>query len=165
MLPLSSLHRRLLRTRGMTPVVSCPSAPALWRGALWFSTGFAVLAVASLTLRALPPAAQQAGPPAPQASRPKPYVPRATQADPPAPQATQATPPAPQATQAGPPAPAASQPEPRPGPLQTPPASQTAPAEQAPPAAPAAVTGGAGVGFRLENADLLQFVNLGGRAS
>jgi general secretion pathway protein D len=45
-------------------------------------------------------------------------------------------------------------------PPQTPPASQTTPAEQAPLGAPAAVKGGAGVGFRLENADLLQFVSL-----
>ena len=141
MLPLSSLQRRYLRTRGMIPVVACPSASALWRGVLWFLTGLALLAAASLTLRALPPAAQQAGPPAPQA----------TQAKPPAPQASQAGPPAPPASQPGPPAPA---------PPQTPPASQTTPAQQAPPAAPAAVRGGAGVGFRLENADLLQFVSL-----
>jgi general secretion pathway protein D len=117
---------------------------------LWLSTGFAVLAAASLTLRALPPAAQEAGPPAPQA----------TQANPPAPQASQAKPPAPQASQAGPRPTKPGQPEP-PSPLQTPPASQTTPAAgQAPPAAPAAVKGGAGVGFRLENADLLQFVSL-----
>jgi len=141
LLPLSSLQRRYLRTRGMIPVVACPSASALWRGVLWFLTGLALLAAASLTLRALPPAAQQAGPPAPQA----------TQAKPPAPQASQAGPPAPPASQPGPPAPA---------PPQTPPASQTTPAQQAPPAAPAAVRGGAGVGFRLENADLLQFVSL-----
>jgi len=133
----------------MIPVVACPSAPALWRGVLWLSTGFAVLAAASLTLRALPPAAQQAGPPAPQA----------TQANPPVPQASQAKPPAPQASQAGPRPTKPGQPEP-PSPLQTPPASQTTPAEQAPPAAPAAVKGRAGVGFRLENADLLQFVSL-----
>jgi general secretion pathway protein D len=61
-------------------------------------------------------------------------------------------------------------------PAQTPPASQTTPSAQAPPATPAAgqstppaqappatppaITGEAGVGFRLENADLLQFINL-----
>jgi general secretion pathway protein D len=43
---------------------------------------------------------------------------------------------------------------------QTAPASPTTPAEKAPPAAPAAAAGGAGVGFRLENADLLQFISL-----
>jgi len=143
----------------MIPVVACPSAPALWRGVLWLSTGFAVLAAASLTLRALPPAAQQAGPPAPQATQANPPVPQATQANPPVPQASQVGPPAPQASQAGPRPTKPGQPKP-PSPLQTPPASQTTPAAQAPPAAPAAVKGGAGVGFRLENADLLQFVSL-----
>ena len=141
MLSLSSLHRLHLRTRGMIRVVACPSAPALWRGVLWLSTGFAVLAAASLSPSASPPAAQQAGPSAPQA----------TQAKRPAPQASQAGPPAPQPSQPGPPPPS---------PLQTPPASQTTPPAQAPPAAPPVATGGAGVGFRLENADLLQFISL-----
>ena len=61
--------------------------------------------------------------------------------------------------QAGPPAPQPSQPGPPPS-LQTPPTSETTPAEHAPPTTPAAAAGRAGVGFRLENADLLQFVNL-----
>ena len=171
MLPLSSLHRRYLRTRGMIPVVACPSAPALWRGVLWLSTGFAVLAAASLTLSAPPPAAQQTGPSAPQKSQTGPVAPQASQTGPVAPQASQAGPSAPQASQAGPSAPQKSQtgpsaPQPsQPGPppplpLQTPPASQTTPSAQAPPAAPPVATGGAGVGFRLENADLLQFISL-----
>jgi general secretion pathway protein D len=105
---LSNHHRWRLRTHWVTRVVECLSAPALWRGALWLSTGFAVLVLApavSSTLSAPPPAAQQAPP-------------------------------------------------------QTPPGSQTTPAEQAPATVPPAITGGAGVGFRLENADLLQFINL-----
>jgi general secretion pathway protein D len=70
--------------------------------------------------------------------------------------------PAAAAQQSKPPAPQATQPVPHPSaPAQTPPASQTSPAEQAPPATPPApAAGGAGVGFRLENADLLQFINL-----
>ena len=151
MLLLFSLHRRHLRT-GRT-IRECLTAPARWRAALWLSTGLAVLvlaAAASLTLSARPPAAQQAGPSAP-----------ATQAKQPAPQATQAKRPAPQKSQAGPPAPQPSQPAPQPpSSLQTPPTSETTPAENAPPTAPAAAAGRAGVGFRLENADLLQFVSL-----
>src|SRR5208337_799802 len=126
----------------MIPVAACPSAPALWRGVLWLSSGFAVLAAASLTLGALPPAAQQAEPSAPQAT-----------------QSREGGTPAPQKSQAGPPAPQPSQPGPPPA-LQTPPTSETTPAQNAPPTAPAAAAGRAGVGFRLENADLLQFVNL-----
>jgi general secretion pathway protein D len=101
--------------------------------ALWLSTGFAVLvlgAAASLTLSAPAPAAQQRKRPAPQATQPGPHTPVPAQ-----------TPPASQTSPA-------------------PPASQTSPAPQVPPATPPPAAGGAGVGFRLENADLLQFISL-----
>ena len=118
----------------MTCAIDCLSAAALRRTTLWLSAGLAVLvlaAAASLTLSAPPPAAPQAGPPAPQAS--------------------QAGPSAPQTSQGGPS---------RPEPLQTPASSETTPPAQAPPSAPPAIAGGAGVEFRLANADLLQFINL-----
>ncbi len=154
LLLLSNHHRRRLRMPRATCVVDFLSAPALWRGALWFSTGIAILAlvpVGPLTLSAPPPAAQQTGPPAPEAA----------QAGSPAPQAPQAKPPVGGPAQSGPPAPGPSQPgTPVSAPLQTSPGSQTAPAGQAPPAVPPAITGGPGVGFRLENADLNQFINL-----
>ena len=131
------------------------SALVLWRGALWLSLGFAALVlatVASRTLSAPAPAAQQPGPAAPQATQPAPQSP--SPQTPPAGQAkpAQALPPAPGQPPPGPTPPAA--------PPQTPPVGPTTPASQAPPAAPAAAAGGAGVGFRLDNADLLQFVNL-----
>ena len=131
---LSNLHRRPSRTNRMTCAIDCLSAAALRRTTLWLSAGLAVLvlaAAASLTLSAPPPAAPQAGPPAPQAS--------------------QAGPSAPQTSQGGPS---------RPEPLQTPATSETTPPAQAPPSAPPAIAGGAGVEFRLANADLLQFINL-----
>ena len=171
---LSNLHRRQRRTHRIIRIIECRSAPAFWRATRWLSTGLAVLvlgAAASLTPSAPPPAAQQAGPSAPQASQAGPSAPQASQAGPSAPQASQAGPStpqasqpgpsAPQASQPGPPAPQASQPEPPPpSPQQTPPASPAQPSEQAPPTTPAAAAGKAGVGFRLENADLLQFISL-----
>ena len=72
LLLLSNHHRRRLRMPRATCVVDFLSAPALWRGALWFSTGIAILAlvpVGPLTLSAPPPAAQQTGPPAPEAAQ------------------------------------------------------------------------------------------------
>jgi general secretion pathway protein D len=130
----------------MIRLISCPRPRALW-----LSTCFAVLALAaaaSLTLSAPAPAAQQSKPRAPQATKPVPHPPVPPQTPP----ASQTTP----ADQAPPAVPPAGQTTPA-----TPPASQTLPAAQAPPATPPApAAGGAGVGFRLENADLLQFVSL-----
>src|SRR5208337_3740203 len=133
--------------------------------------------------------AQQPGAPAPQATQP-PAAPSqappaspskpAEKAPPAAPSQTpsagpttpneQATPP--QTPPAGSTAPAEKAPPQAPSagpttpneqatPPQTPPAGPTAPAEEkAPEAAPPGAAGGAGVGFRLENADLLQFISL-----
>jgi len=146
-LSLFKHHYPQLRTHRVTRVVECLNAPALWRGTLWLAKGLAVFSLAlaaSLTLSAPPPAAQQAGPPAPQA-------PQSRATGTPAGEAVQAEQAAPKPSQLGPTPPA---------PQQTAPGSQTTPAEQAPPATPPGLTGGPGVGFRLENADLLQFVNL-----
>jgi general secretion pathway protein D len=126
----------------MIRIMDCLSAPILWRGALWFSVGFAALvltAAASRTLSAPALAAQQPGPAAPQATQPTPQ--------PSMPQ----TPPARQAKSA---------PALPPGPAQTPPVGPTPSVAQAPSSAPGTVASGAGVGFRLDNADLLQFINL-----
>jgi general secretion pathway protein D len=174
LLLLSNHHRRRSRMPRLTCVIDGLSALVLWGGALWLSTGLAIFVLvpaASPALSAPPPAAQQAQPPASQASPAKPGAPQAAHVGPPAPQASQAKQAPPQASQAqppagtpapaGPPAPQPSQPEPAPStPLQTPPAGQTAPPTQTPPATPPAVAGGPGVGFRLDNADLLQFINL-----
>ena len=177
LLLLSNHHRRRWRTHCLTGVRNWLSMVALWRGARWLSTGFAVFALASATsvvLSAFPPAGQQAQPSTPQASQTQPQASQASAAKPTAsqaPQAKQAAPqgsqpregesPATKPSQEAPPAPQPSQPEPSSsGAVQTPPAGQTAPPGQTPPTAPPAVTGGLGVGFRLENADLLQFINL-----
>ena len=137
---LSRPHYRLLPTRGIIRAIDCLTAPTLGRAGLWLSIGFAVFSLAPAVSRTLsaPP------PPAPQA-----------------PQSRAGGTPAGEAAQAGPPAPQPSQPGPQPpAPLQTAPGAQTTPVVQAPPTTPPAVTGGPGVGFRLENADLLQFINL-----
>ncbi len=150
---LSKLDRRQLRTQRMIRIMDCLCAPILWRGALWFSVGFAALALTAAASRTLgAPAAQQPGPAAPQATQPtlqpsSPQTPPARQA-----KTVQALPPPPPQTPSGPSAP--------PAPAQTPPVGPTPPGAKAPSSAPGTVAGGAGVGFRLDNADLLQFINL-----
>jgi len=115
--------------------------------------------------QATPPQTPPAGSTAPAEKAP----PQAPSAGPTTPN-EQATPP--QTPPAGPTAPAEKAPPQAPSagpttpneqatPPQTPPAGPTAPAEEkAPEAAPPGAAGGAGVGFRLENADLLQFISL-----
>ncbi len=161
-----------LRTLWVTTIKECLRASALWPGVLWLSTVIAVLGLAgSLNLGAGPLPAQQTVPPAPQtvaAGSPTPQAPQ--QAQPPAPRMPQRRPrpqsrqsgTAPgQAAPSGPPAPQPSQAGPSTPPsVQTPPGAQTTPAGQVSPTTPPAIGGGAGVGFRLENADLLQFINL-----
>jgi general secretion pathway protein D len=169
-----------LRTLWMNTIKECLRASALWPGVLWLSTVIAVLGLAgSLILGAGPLPAQQTVLPAPQAvaaGSPTPQAPQ--QAKPPGapmPQRRPSMPPAPQASPqsrqsgtapgqavpSGPPAPQPSQAGPSTPPsVQTPPGAQTTPAGQVSPTTPPAIGGEAGVGFRLENADLLQFINL-----
>ena len=184
MLSLSYIHFRHLQARWMTRVVECLKAPAIWRGVLRLTTGFVVFTLVSTatpTPNAATPAAQQtppassqasqqADPATPQASQQaKPDVPQASQqADPAAPQAPQQSrqggapaPQTPQSRQGETPAPQPSPPVPSaPAQVQTPPESQIAPPGQAPPPSSPAIAGGPGVGFRLDNADLIQFINL-----
>ena len=167
----------------MTRVIECLSASARRGGVLWLTGCCSVLILvfaASLTLSGASPSPQQTAPSAPEAtqSRQSGIAPQVTQQAKPAapqtppdpsprPQAPQTQSPAPQASQSnerGTPSGQAAQPGPPPQPSQVgPPAatpSQIPPGGQTPPNAPPAVTGGPGVGFRLENADLLQFINL-----
>ena len=168
MLLLSRIYSRRVRTRWMTHVVECLITSPIWGRVLWLTGGFSLFvlaSIASLTLSEARPVAQQTAPSAPEAtqSRRPEIAPQAPQTQSPAPQAPQSqeggTPsgqaaqsrPSPQPSQVGPPAAT---------PMQTPPGGQIPPGEQAPPSAPPAVTGGPGVGFRLEGADLLQFISL-----
>ncbi len=144
---LSNLHRRQSPTSRMIRIIACQSAPARWRRALWLSTCFAMLALdvaASLTLSVPLSAAPQSKRPAPQAKQAAPGTPAPTKTPPAGTPSAQTPPAAPPGAQTSP---AAQSP---PG---TPPANQSTAAAPPPPT-------GAGVGFRLENADLLQFVSL-----
>jgi len=157
-----------LRIRWMTNVKGCLTASALWRSAVWLPPRLAVVGLAlasSLTLGApqsdnqqpAAPATQAARAPgsaAPQAPPPKPSTPQAPQSPaggPSGSQATPATPPGTQPAAAESTTPASQQPQP---------GSQTTPAGQAAATTPPGVGGGPGVGFRLENAELVQFINL-----
>jgi len=156
-----------LRTRWMTNVKRCLTASALWRSAVWLSPRLAVVGLAlasSLTLSApqseyqpaapASQAAQAPGSTAPQAPPRKPSAPQAPQSPaggPSGPQTTPGTPPGTQPAAAESTTPASQQPQP---------GSQTTPAGQATATPPPGVAGGPGVGFRLENADLVQFINL-----
>ncbi|SPE32210.1 putative Type II and III secretion system protein [Acidobacteriia bacterium SbA2] len=165
-----------LRMRWMATIKECLRATALRPGVLWLSAVVVVLGLGlagSLKLGAGPLPAQQTAPPAPSVPQPRPGgtpippMPQPRPSGTPAPQSSpqsrqsgpatgQATPsgsPATQPSQAGPPAP---------GSLETPPSAQTTPAGQVPPTTSPALAGETGVGFRLENADLLQFINLVG---
>ena len=185
LLLLSCSRYRHLRKRRGTWVVECLGSPALGR-VLWLSICFASCALISgacLSLSAPAPASQQPGPPAEQASpAPQASQPGAPAAQTPPPtQSSQSKSAGPQASQAGaggstpqapqskPPVPHAPTPSVPSAPVQNPPVDETTPPGQAPPSTPAGqapgptsppVTGGPGVGFRLENADLLQFINL-----
>ena len=157
-----------LRTRWITNVKGCLTASALWRSAVWLSPRLAVVGLAlasSLTLSApqsenqqpaarASQAAQAPGSAAPQAPPPKPPTPQAPQTPaggPPGSQTTPGTPPGTQPVAAESATPASQQPQP---------SSQTTPAGQVAATTPPGVMGGPGVGFRLENADLVQFINL-----
>ena len=153
----------------MTNVKGCLTAPALWRSAVWLSPRLAVVGLAfasSLTLSAPQSGNQQ---PAARASQ---TAPAPGSAAPQAPPAKPPTPQAPQSPAGGPPGsqntpgtltpgtqPAAAE-SATPASQQPPPGGQTSPAGQAAATNPSGVLGGPGVGFRLENADLIQFINL-----
>ncbi len=157
-----------LRTRWMTNLKGCLTASALWRSAVWLSPRLAVVGLAlasSLTLSApqsenqqpaapASQAAQTPGTAAPQAPPPKPSTPQAPQSPAGGQPGSQTTPGTPPGSQ-----PAAAE-STTPASQQTQPGSQTTPAGQAAAATPPGVSGGPGVGFRLENADLVQFINL-----
>jgi general secretion pathway protein D len=158
-----------LRTRWMTNVRGCLTGPALWRSALWLSPRLAVVGLAlgsSLTLSAPQSGNQQPAAPASLTARaPGSAAPQAPPTKPPtaqAPQSPSGGPPGSQNSPGTPPtgtqpaaaestAPASQQPQP---------GGQTPSAGQAAPTGPSSVLGGPGVGFRLENADLIQFINL-----
>jgi len=176
LLLLSRPFYRRLRTRWMTRVIECLSASALRDGVLWLTGCFSALVlvfVATLTLSEAPPVAQQTAPSAPEATQSRQggiasqvtqqAKPAAPQTQSPAPQASQSHEggtPSGQAAQPGPPPQPSQVGPPAATPSQTPPGGQTAPVGQTPPNAPPAVSGGPAVGFRLESADLLQFINL-----
>ena len=154
------------RTRWLTNVKGCLTASALWRSAVWLSPRLAVVGLAlasSLTLSA-PQSENQQPAPASQAAQAPGSA--ASQAPPPktTPQAPQSPAGGPAGSQTTPGAPTGAQPaaveSPTPASQQPQPGSQTAPAGQAAAATFPGVMGGPGVGFRLENADLVQFINL-----
>jgi len=139
-----SLHTHSQR-RWPARALACLSRPAFRRALVRLTAvALTVLAFAGPLTRGAPrPAAPEAAPPAssgpqappqtkPPGGVPSPFQPPPSQTPPPG------------------------LPAPRPAPQGNP----TAPAGQVPPSAPASLSGSSGVGFRLENADLLQFINL-----
>jgi len=154
-----------LRSRWLVGIKECLTASALWRRTVWLSPRLAMVGLAlvsSLTLSAPQSATQQAAsqtsqpggssaPKSPQAKPANPQAPQSPAAGPSGPQATPGTPPGPEPSAAGPASPTSQQPAP---------GSQTSPAGRALAAPTPSLTGGPAVGFRLENADLIQFINL-----
>jgi len=152
----------------MTRVVECLSTSPVWGGVLRLTGGFSLFVLVSAsspTLSEARPIALQTAVSAQETtqSRRAEIPPQATQTQSPVPQASQSHEggtPLGQGAQPGPPTQPSQVGPPTATTSQTPPGGQIVPGGQAPPSAPPAVTGGSGVGFRLEGADLLQFISL-----